>query len=153
MRLKYFLFEKIHSNMWYNHWFLQPNQYFRTGLSARIPLETDGEVWTVGRGPSRGPRVQQHATPHDRNKHGSAVKGSKRDEIKWKDGEVDCARHELEIWTLSSGGAPCWVKVARDLAVAVYGSPIISLFVAGTRHSADMLMSYTVQYSAEEVEV
>lgn len=64
------------------------------------------------------------------------------------------ARHQLEIWTASSA-APrrvvpcrvvCRVKVARDLAVAVYGSPIISLFVAATRHSADMLMSYTVQY-------
>lgn len=52
---------------------------------------------------------ESNSTLHDRNKHGSAGKGSKRDEIKWKDGEVDCARHELEIWTLSSGGAP-WCR-------------------------------------------
>lgn len=62
--------------------------------------------------------------------------------------EKDCERWEGDLDDVQRRAAtPCLVKVARDLAAAVYGSPIISLFVADTRHSADMLMSYrTVRY-------
>lgn len=109
MQLEYFLFEKIHStcDTTTNSLSLpstlervyQPEYHWRRmeKSTKRLDSWTGSLAWATS--PTARYTIEISTDVPERVQ--SEMK------LKWKDGEVDCARHELEIWTLSSGAQWC----------------------------------------------